>query len=112
MARWPPTVVPVAWRSRRSTTGSRACRCPRTAPRTSPTGPSPTTAPAWPTWSSPGVVRLTADELPRVRRSIDAGRPVVLGLVGARSLEEVGGNRQVVAYGYDDDGPGPGAGPP
>jgi hypothetical protein len=65
-----------------------------------------------PTWSSPGVARLTADELPRVRRSIDAGRPVVLGLVGARSLEEVGGNRQVVAYGYDDDGPGPGGGPP
>jgi hypothetical protein len=65
-----------------------------------------------PTWSSPGVARLTADELPRVRRSIDAGRPVVLGLVGARSLDEVGGNRQVVAYGYDDDGPGPGDGPP
>ena len=47
-----------------------------------------------------------------MRRSIDAGRPVVLGLVGARALEEVGRNRQVVAYGYDDDGAGPGGGPP
>ena len=65
-----------------------------------------------PTWSSPGVARLTSQELPRVRRSIDAGRPVVLGLVGARALEEVGRNRQVVAYGYDDDGAGPGGGPP
>ena len=65
-----------------------------------------------PTWSSPGVARLTAEELPRVRRSIDAGRPVVLGLVGARDLDQVGRNRQVVAYGYDDDGVGTGGGPP
>jgi hypothetical protein len=64
-----------------------------------------------PTWSSPGVARLTAEELPRVRRSIDAGRPVVLGLVAARSLDEVGRNRQVVAYGYDEDGAGPGGSP-
>jgi hypothetical protein len=59
-----------------------------------------------PTWSSPGVARLTAEELPRLRRSIDAGRPVVLGLVAARDLDEVARNRQVVAYGYDDDGLG------
>ena len=65
-----------------------------------------------PTWSSPGVARWTSEELPRLRRSIDAGRPVVLGLVGARALEEVGRNRQVVAYGYGDDGAGPGGGPP
>jgi hypothetical protein len=65
-----------------------------------------------PTWSSPGVVRLTAEELPRVRRSIDAGRPVVLGLVGARDLDEVARNRQVVAYGYHDDGVGTDGGPP
>ena len=65
-----------------------------------------------PTWSSPGVVGLTAEELPRVRRSLDAGRPVVLGLVDARSLEEVARNRQVVAYGYDDDGAAPGTGSP
>jgi hypothetical protein len=35
------------------------------------------------------VARLAAEELPRVRRSIDAGRPVVPGLVGARDLDEV-----------------------
>jgi hypothetical protein len=57
-----------------------------------------------PTWSWPGLSRLTAEELPRIRRSIDAGRPVVLGLVGARGLDEVARNRQVVAYGYDQDG--------
>jgi hypothetical protein len=60
-----------------------------------------------PTWSYPGVARWTREELPRVRRSLDAGRPVVLALVGARSLDEVARNRQVVAYGYDDDGIGP-----
>jgi hypothetical protein len=64
-----------------------------------------------PTWSYPGVVGWTREELPRLRRSIDAGRPVVLGLVGARSLDEVARNRQVVAYGYDDDGAGPPAQP-
>src|SRR5918994_1301369 len=58
-----------------------------------------------PTWSSPGVARLTADELPRVRRSIGAGRLGVRGLDGALPLEEVRAIRQVVAYGYDDDGP-------
>src|SRR5215204_565778 len=48
-----------------------------------------------PTWSSPGVARMTGQEVPRVRRSLD----------------EVGRNRQVVAYG-DDDGAGPGGGTP
>jgi hypothetical protein len=63
------------------------------------------------TWSSPGVTRLTAEELPRVRRNLDAGRPVVLGLVGARTLDQVARNRQVVAYGYEEDGAGSGGGP-
>jgi hypothetical protein len=58
------------------------------------------------------VARLSAEELPRVRRSIDAGRPVVLGLVGARDLDEVARNRRVVAYGYDDDGVGADGGAP
>jgi hypothetical protein len=64
-----------------------------------------------PTWSYPGVARWTAEELPRLRRSIDAGRPVVLGLVAARSLEEIARNRQVVAYGYDEEPAGPLAAP-
>ena len=56
-----------------------------------------------PTWSYRGVTAWTREaELPRLRRSIDAGRPVMLGLVGARDLDEVACNRQVVAYGYDD----------
>jgi hypothetical protein len=58
-------------------------------------------------WSYPGVTAWTKEvELPRLRRSIDAGRPVVLGLVAARDLAEVARNRQVVAYGYDEDGAG------
>jgi hypothetical protein len=65
-----------------------------------------------PTWFYPGVARSTREELPLVRRSIDAGRPVVLGLVGARSLDEVASNRQVVAFGYDDDGADPSGGAP
>src|SRR5918993_5205948 len=91
MARWPLTVVPVAWRSRRSTTGSRACRCPRPEDFPDRAVPDDGTRLAdfihkrlfdsfatwsarqfltWslaedhPTWSSPGVTRLTADELP------------------------------------------------
>ena len=64
------------------------------------------------TWSARHFLTWTlAEELPRVRHSLDAGRPVVLGLVGARDLDQVARNRQVVAYGYDDEGAWPG-GPP
>lgn len=60
-----------------------------------------------PTWVFKGVARWTKEEeLPRVMASIDRGRPVVLGLVVARSLGAIGDNHQVVAYGYErsDDG--------
>jgi hypothetical protein len=57
-----------------------------------------------PTWSHKGVAERTAEELQRLRRSIDAGRPLVLGLVGAHGLDELARNRQVVAFGYDHDG--------
>jgi hypothetical protein len=60
-----------------------------------------------PTFTHRGVTAWTGDELRRLRRSIDAGRPAVLGLVAARDLEELARNRQVVAYGYDHDGAGP-----
>src|SRR5215217_2212590 len=63
-ARWPPTVAPAGWPSRPSTTGSRACRCPRTAPRTSPTAPCPRTAPAWPTSSTNGCSTATPPGAP------------------------------------------------
>ncbi|WP_315096139.1 MIR domain-containing protein [uncultured Cellulomonas sp.] len=56
------------------------------------------------TWVFKGVRRWTKEEeLPRVIRSIDAGRPVVLGLVVARDLASVGHNHQVIAYGYEQD---------
>jgi len=57
------------------------------------------------TWFYKGVTRWTKeDEIPRLRQFIDAGTPVVLGLVGARDMADVGNkNHQVVAYGYDAD---------
>jgi hypothetical protein len=55
-----------------------------------------------PTWADPGVIaRTTGEQLPRLRRSIDAGRPVVLGLVAASALDDLAGNHQVIAYAYE-----------
>jgi hypothetical protein len=57
-----------------------------------------------PTWADAGVIARTRQEqLPRLRRAIDAGRPVVLGLVAASTLEDMGANHQVVAHAYDAD---------
>jgi hypothetical protein len=57
-----------------------------------------------PTWADAGVIAHTRQEqLPRLRRAIDAGRPVVLGLVAASTLEDMGANHQVVAHAYDAD---------
>lgn len=59
-----------------------------------------------PTTLYQGVTKWTKDdEFPKLRARIDAGSPVVLGLISnkARSLENVGKNHQVVAYGYDFD---------
>lgn len=48
-----------------------------------------------------GVRRWTAEEVPKACVSIDQGRPVVLGLVGASKLGDVGRrNHQVVACAY------------
>ena len=56
------------------------------------------------TWVFKGVTRWTKEEeLPRLIASIDAGRPVVLGLVVARNLAAIGDNHQVIAYGYEQD---------
>lgn len=49
----------------------------------------------------PGVRDLTNKEIPKLIQSIDNGKPVVLGLIKARSLGELGLNHQVVAYGYE-----------
>ena len=59
------------------------------------------------TWYSNGVTRMTREEeFPKLKQAIDAGRPVVLGLIRARELENIGGHHQVVAYGYDQTGSG------
>ncbi|MGY4645178.1 MIR domain-containing protein [Cellulomonas sp. URHB0016] len=56
------------------------------------------------TWISKGVSRWTSeDELPKVVAAVDAGRPVPLGLVVARSLGDIGKNHQVLAYGYEKE---------
>ncbi|WP_456785912.1 MIR domain-containing protein [Cellulomonas sp. P5_C5] len=56
------------------------------------------------TWVFKGVTRWTKEEeVPRLIASIDAGRPVVLGLVVARNLASIGDNHQVIAYGYEQD---------
>lgn len=48
-----------------------------------------------------GVTGWTADEIPKLTSAIDAGRPVALGLVGARHMSDVGrSNHQVVVFGY------------
>jgi hypothetical protein len=52
-----------------------------------------------------GVRRWTfEDELPKVVKAVDAGRPVPLGLVVARNLGAIGKNHQVVAHGYTRTG--------
>ncbi|MDX1251327.1 MAG: hypothetical protein IDH49_03575 [Gammaproteobacteria bacterium] len=56
------------------------------------------------TWFFKGVTRWTKeDEFSKLRRYIDSGTPVVLGLVCSRDLTQIGDNHQVVAYGYDFD---------
>jgi len=63
-------------------------------------------APDFPTRCHRGVVDLTVEEqFPRLRRSIEAGRPVALGLVAARGLDgnEAARNHQVVAHAYEED---------
>jgi len=48
-----------------------------------------------------GVRHWTAAEIPELKSSIDRGVPVVIGLIGARSLSNVGRhNHQAVAFGY------------
>ncbi|WP_163275638.1 hypothetical protein [Cellulomonas iranensis] len=51
-----------------------------------------------------GVRTRTRRELPGVLRALAQGRPVVLGMVVARSLLRAGDNHQVVATGFTRDG--------
>jgi hypothetical protein len=56
------------------------------------------------TWADAGVVAHTRrEQLPLLRRAIDAGHPAVLGLVASSTLDGLGANHQVVAHAYDAD---------
>ena len=47
------------------------------------------------------------NEIPEVKRSIDKGNPVVIGLIGATKLKDIGNeNHQVVCYGYKENSSG------
>lgn len=48
------------------------------------------------------VKRMTRLEIPKIRRSLDKGTPVVLGLIRVHGLNNPTNNHQVVAIGYDD----------
>ncbi len=48
----------------------------------------------------PGVRPLTNGEISKATRSNDQGKPVVLGLIAASKISDIGNNHQVVAYGY------------
>jgi hypothetical protein len=61
----------------------------------------------WPVIRS-GLARMTVvDQVPQITASIDRGQPAALGLVTVRSLNpgDLGRCHQVLAYGYDWDGP-------
>ena len=51
----------------------------------------------------PGIRPLTDSEVMKAVRILDQKRPVVLGLVRASSIGDIGLNHQVVAYGYHYD---------
>jgi hypothetical protein len=53
------------------------------------------------------VPKTLENEIPKAKESIDKGIPVVLGLVGATRIRDIGDdNHQVVCYGYDEDASG------
>jgi hypothetical protein len=49
-----------------------------------------------------GVRAWTAEEVDKLRPLIDAGTPTVLGMIVARTFQDIPSNHQVVAVGYDD----------
>lgn len=57
--------------------------------------------PRW--WIFKGAAKLTRnEEFPKVKASIDAGTPCAIGLCQAESLTALGGDHQVVCYGYEE----------
>lgn len=62
----------------------------------------------WTRKSSRTIARQTLkNEFPTVKNSIDRGDPVVIGLIGAAKLKDIGNkNHQVVCYGYNENSSG------
>jgi hypothetical protein len=61
--------------------------------------------PDHPTWfNGIGVARATREqELPKLKQLLDSGKPALLGVTQARSVDALGSDHQVVAYGYETD---------
>jgi hypothetical protein len=56
----------------------------------------------WSLLSTRALAKKTAeDEIPRLRSELDAGRPVILGLMRSRGLLSLTQNHQVLATGYE-----------
>ena len=47
--------------------------------------------------------KTKVEEFSKLKKSIDMGKPVVIGLIGARKATDITKNHQVVAYGYESD---------
>ena len=53
------------------------------------------------------VPKTLENEIPKAKKSIDSGNPVVLGLVGATRVRDIGDdNHQVICYGYNENSSG------
>lgn len=58
----------------------------------------------WTKKSSRSIAAITLkNEIPKIKKSIDRGKPVVIGLIGAAKIKDIGNeNHQVVCYGYNE----------
>ncbi len=66
---------------------------------------TPDRTPWWSFWVK-GVIRQTVDEQwPRLRQALDNGQPTALTLIRVSGLNSPASHHQVVAIGYDLDGP-------
>ncbi|NTW71744.1 MAG: hypothetical protein HGA49_05820 [Eubacteriaceae bacterium] len=66
--------------------------------------------PKWTTTSDEVVFKISRKtklvEFPKLKKSIDKGNPVVLGLISGSKISDVTKNHQVVAYGYAEPSQG------
>jgi hypothetical protein len=52
------------------------------------------------------VNRTEKNEIPKIKKSIDQGDPVVLGLIGTSNIAKQGNNHQVICYAYENGSSG------